>query len=66
MKKVSMYFDYIYSESRSGEITYLHSAPCLDINRPMQDYWTRKNNGEEPLHLGGVVWAATTQASKES
>jgi hypothetical protein len=58
-KRVDYYFAYVYSKSRDGEITYLHSAPRLGINPPVQDYWIAKAQGEEPLHLGGVVYAFT-------
>jgi hypothetical protein len=58
-KKVDYYFAYVYRESRSGEVTYIHSAPRLGINPPVQDYWIAKAKGEEPLHLGGVLWATT-------
>jgi hypothetical protein len=57
--KVDYYFAYVYSESRSGEVTYLHSAPRLGINPVVQDYWIAKAEGKEPLHLGGVLWAST-------
>lgn len=59
MKKVSPYFDYVMRVSREGEVTYLHSAPCLHINPPIQDYWIAKAQGENPLHLGGVLYAFT-------
>jgi hypothetical protein len=59
MKKVDCYFAYVYRESRLGEVTYLHSAPRLGINPVVQDFWIAKAKGEEPLHLGGVLWATT-------
>jgi len=52
MKKVDCYFAYVYRESRSGEVTYLHSAPCLNINEPMQEYWLRKAQGGKPIAFG--------------
>lgn len=63
-KKVDPYFAYIMRQSRSGEITYLHSAPCLHINRPAFDYWTRIAEGKGVLELGNGIWAAITD--KES
>lgn len=56
-KKVDCYFAYVYRESRSGEVTYLHSAPRLGINPPVQDYWIAKAQGESLLNLGGILWA---------
>lgn len=57
--KIDYYFAYVYSKSRSGEITYLHSAPRLGVNPVVQDYWVAKANGEKPLHFGGLLWAHT-------
>ena len=59
MKKVDYYFAYVLYKSRSGEITYMHSAPRLGVNPPVQDYWIAKANGEAPLHFGGVLYAHT-------
>ena len=59
MKKIDHYFRYVMRESRAGELTYIHSAPCLDINAPMQDFWIRKARGESILELGNGMWAAT-------
>jgi hypothetical protein len=61
--KVDAYGAYVMSYS-AGQWAYLHSAPCLHINAPMQQYWIRKAQGENPLHLGGVVYAYDTK--KES
>lgn len=58
-KHIDYYFAYIYSKSRDGEVTYLHSAPCLHINRPAFDYWTRIAQGKGVLDLGNGMWAAT-------
>lgn len=56
--KIDAYGAYVMSYS-AGQWTYLHSAPRLGINPPVQDYWIAKAQGEEPLHLGGVVYAFT-------
>jgi hypothetical protein len=61
--KVDAYGAYVMSYS-AEQWTYLHSAPCLHINAPMQEYWLRKAQGENPLHLGGVVYAYDTRKGK--
>ena len=61
--KVDAYGAYVMRYS-AGQWDYIHSAPMIGINRPIQDYWIRKAQGENPLHLGGVVYAYDTK--KES
>lgn len=55
-KKIDYYFAYVYRESRAGEVTYLHSAPRLGINPPVQQYWLAKANDENPVDFGGMVY----------
>jgi hypothetical protein len=57
-------FTHIIHAYDNGEIYYIYSAPCLSINRPAFDYWTRIREGKGVINLGGAVWAATTD--KES
>lgn len=57
LKKIDPYFAYVYRDYGGGDVTYIHSAPRLGINPVVQDYWIAKANGEEPLRLGGVLWA---------
>lgn len=58
-KKVDYYFAYVYRDYGNGDVTYIHSAPRLGVNPIVQDYWIAKAQGEEPLHLGGTLWATT-------
>jgi hypothetical protein len=62
-KKIDYYFAYVYSKSRDGEITYLHSAPRLGINPPIQDYWLALAHGESPMHHGGIVYSQERKAN---
>ena len=55
-KKVDYYFAYVYRESRAGEVTYLHSAPRLGINPPVQQYWLSKANDGNPVDFGGMAY----------
>lgn len=57
--KIDPYFAYICHNYGGGQIVYAHSAPRLGINPPVQEYWIAKAQGEEPLHLGGVLYATT-------
>lgn len=59
--KVDPYFAYVYHDYGAGNVTYAHSAPRLGINPPVQDYWIAKAQGEEQLHLGGVVYATAKE-----
>lgn len=59
MKRVEYYFRYVVQDYGNGDITYIHSAPCLDINAPAFEYWTRIAQGKGVLDLGNGIWAAT-------
>lgn len=56
-KRVDYYFAYVMHDYGGGDITYVHSAPRLGINPPIQDYWLALAQGESPMHHGGIVYS---------